>query len=449
MGRIFHHCREKMKAILFWKGQNMKKLLIILLLMTVLLSVSTTGVYAYRLSYAASCLAKGIELVKSGIYGQDITFNDADIKQALTVTGFDKLTIRSLPSKELGILKLGKVAVTVGQVITRENIQNLVFSPSGKQVEEACFTFTCDKLCGGAEITCRLRFTHKENQAPTTSGVKDTALHVWTQKNMTVFGSMIGNDPEGDDITYMVISYPQKGTLTVMNESLGDFKYTPKSGFRGNDSFTYVARDSYGNYSLPTTVTIRVSKRVVDITYDDMENHSAANAAMVMEYKKIMQGQIEGDGYYFNPSGVVSKEDFVVMAMKALGIAPKSDATSTFFDDDGSINENHKAYIATAQRYGYIVGEFTGKELLFHPSDSITRGEAATILARMMGADSEYKEVFQSASGNAVGEKVDAIVTLYQMGVFDHKANGELMEEESLTRAEAAEIFLSFMDEYR
>ena len=64
----------------------MKKLLIILLLMTVLLSVSTTGVYAYRLSYATSCLAKGIELVKSGIYGQDITFNDADIKQALTVT---------------------------------------------------------------------------------------------------------------------------------------------------------------------------------------------------------------------------------------------------------------------------------------------------------------------------------------------------------------------------
>lgn len=427
----------------------MKKVVLVLLLLSVLLGTFTVSSMAFRLSYATSCLANGIELIKSGIYGQDITFNDADIKQALTVTGFDKLTIRSLPQRELGVLKLGGTEVKEGQVITRENIENLVFTPANDQVKEASFSFTCDKLCGGATVVCKLRFTDKCNKAPTTSGVKDASLHVWTQKNVTVFGTMVGSDPENDDITYMVVSYPKKGSLEVLSESLGDFKYTPKSGFRGTDRFTYVARDSYGNYSDPTEVSIRVSRRIIDITYDDMQSHSATNAAMVMEAEKIMQGKIEGDGYFFEPDKAVSKEEFVVMAMKALGIAPKADAKTTFFDDDKDISQANKSYLATAQRYGYIVGEFSGKELVFCPKDSITRGEAAVVLARMLGLSPSAVNVNWTDADTTPAWAKNEMAALYQMGVFSHSQNGEINATSSLTRGQAAEALFALMDEYK
>ena len=378
-----------------------------------------------------------------------MTFRDADIKQALAVTGFDKLVIRSLPDRSLGVLKIGKVEVVTGQVITRENIENLVFTPANDKVEEAVFTFTCDKLCGGAELKCKIRFTDKQNLAPTTAGVTDASLHVWTQKNITVFGKMTGEDPENDEITYMVVSYPKKGVLEVVNANLGDFKYTPKSGYRGVDSFTYVARDSFGNYSTPTEVNIRVGKQVIDIEYSDMQGHAATNAAMVMEKEKIMQGRIEGDGYFFDPDKTVTREEFVVMAMKALGIAPKEDAKTTYFDDDSSISSASKPYIATAQRYGYIVGEFSGKELVFCPKESITRGEAAVVLARILGLSPSDVSVNWSDADTTPNWAKNEMAVLYQMGVFSHSQNGEINATASLTRGQAAEALLALMDEYK
>ena len=427
----------------------MRKLLLLSLLLGILLGSFTVFGQAFQVSYATSCLAQGIELIKGGIYGRDVTFRDADIKQALAVTGFDKLVIRSLPDRSLGVLKIGKVEVVTGQVITRENIENLVFTPANDKVEEAVFTFTCDKLCGGAELKCKIRFTDKQNLAPTTAGVTDASLYVWTQKNITVFGKMSGQDPENDEITYMVVSYPKKGVLEVVNANLGDFKYTPKSGYRGVDSFTYVARDSFGNYSTPTEVNIRVGKQVIDIEYSDMQGHAATNAAMVMEKEKIMQGRIEGDGYFFDPDKTVTREEFVVMAMKALGIAPKEDVKTTYFDDDSSISEASKPYIATAQRYGYIVGKFSGKELVFCPKESITRGEAAMVLARILGLSPSDVSVNWSDADTTPNWAKNEMAVLYQMGVFSHSQNGEINATASLTRGQAAEALLALMDEYK
>lgn len=426
----------------------MKKVLLLVLLLSVLLSAFTVFGQAFRLSYATNCLAQGIELVKGGIFGQDVRFNDADIKQALTVTGFDKLIIRSLPDRTLGVLKIGKVEVAEGQVITRDNIENMVFTPANDKVEEATFTFTCDKLCGGAEIKCRLRFTDKQNLAPTTAGVTDASVNVWTQKNITVFGRMTGDDPENDDMTFMVVSYPKKGSLEIVNENLGDFRYTPKNGFKGSDAFTYVVRDSYGNYSSPTVVNIRVGKRVIDIEYSDMQGHSATNAAMVMEKERIMQGRIEGDGYFFDPDKTVSREEFVVMAMKVLGIAARTDVKNTFFDDDTSISEASKPYIATAQRYGYILGEFSGTSLCFHPKETISRGEASVILAKMMGVKTGDTEVNFSDEDTIPVWAKNEISTLYQMGIFHHSTVGEIEANAPMTRADAAEAFLKVMEGY-
>jgi hypothetical protein len=67
--------------------------------------------------------------------------------------------------------------------------------------------------------------------------------------------TLAGEDPDGDTVTFQVIDQPADGTLS----GTGDKRtYTPKPGFVGSDSFTYVALDVDGRASLLATVTIDV-----------------------------------------------------------------------------------------------------------------------------------------------------------------------------------------------
>ena len=122
---------------------------------------------------------------------------------------------------------------------------------------------------------------------------------------------------------------------------------------------------------------------------------------------------------------------------------------TTYFDDDSSISSASKPYIATAQRYGYIVGEFTGTSLCFSPKETIARGEAAVILARMMGIKTGDTEVSFSDTGTIPLWVKNEIAALYQMGIFHHTATGEIEANAPLTRADAAEAFLAVMEGYQ
>lgn len=420
----------------------MKKFLCLILLLTAFAAVLVPA-GALRVSYATDCLAADSGMVKSGLAGTDIRFSDSDFKQALGVTGFGRITVTKLPERTAGILKLGQNEVTENMSIPRSSVSMLVFTPASKEVKEACFSFTCDDLCGGAALKCTLKFTEKENNPPTTEGISDTSLHVWTQKNMTAYGTMRAADPEGDELTFLVVSYPKKGTLRVIDKHSGEFCYTPAAGKRGSDTFTFVVRDSYGNYSAPRKVSVEIAKNAATVTYTDMEGHRAYSAAAVMEEKNIMQGTLRGDGYYFDPAGEVSREEFVVMAMKALGVRPREDIGSTFFDDDGKITPECKGYVATAQALGYIVGNFDGKTLNFDPGKSITRAEAAVILCRMTGETLKGDVVSVFADQSSVsGYANKALHTLCECGAM-WTNEGRIEPEGKMTRGDVAIALLA------
>lgn len=62
-------------------------------------------------------------------------------------------------------------------------------------------------------------------------------------------------DAENKDLTAFLVTGPANGSLTFNKD--GSFTYTPKAGFTGIDTFTYVANDSIAD-STPATVTINV-----------------------------------------------------------------------------------------------------------------------------------------------------------------------------------------------
>lgn len=85
-----------------------------------------------------------------------------------------------------------------------------------------------------------------------------------TSLDTPVTVTLTGSDPEGDPLTFTVVTAPASGTLgavTVVNDTTSQVQYTPNSGFTGSDSFTFVANDGSSN-SAPATATITVSNTI-------------------------------------------------------------------------------------------------------------------------------------------------------------------------------------------
>jgi hypothetical protein len=373
-------------------------------------------------------VAADVKMVKSGLAGHKMTFSDADFKSALCVSDFDTLTITKIPSSLEGTLLLGGRRVSEGQKIPRKSVGGLIFVPASKSVTECSFEF---KIDGGSRVECNLKFTEKVNYAPNAEEIGT----VKTQRDISVFANILANDPEGDTLEYIIVSYPEDGRVCLLDE--GRFCYTPDKEFTGEDKFTYVVRDTYGNYSKPASVKIEVMNRMSEAVYTDMEDRAEYNAAVAMTAMGIMGGKIVGDDTYFMPDEVITRAEFVAMAMKCAGIRPDSTVSASYFDDDTDIPLSLKPYVATAQRVGIINGDFTEGKLIFSPNEIITKYEAAKILATILGADGEGEEsVFATDEEIPIWAR-PGVYAMCSLGIFEEAEAAKAAE--NVTRANAAE----------
>jgi hypothetical protein len=366
-----------------------------------------------------------------------ITFSDADVKQALCINDFDKITVTKLPQTSEGTLMLAGRRVSEGASIKRKNLPSLVFIPTSRDVSEASFKITVDGYADGCEVDFILKFTDKVNYEPNISEEYADSFALLTQKEIGVFGKMHATDAEGDDIEYVIVSYPKYGILSVVNGESGEYFYTPRDSYTGADEFTYAARDEWGNFSKTQTVSITVSERMSDVEYVDMTDRPEYNAAVVMTAMGIMGGEIIGDGIYFNPDKTVTRAEFVSMAMRALGIRPDASASATYFDDDADIPDPMRGYIAKAQKCGIVQGNFENGGLFLRPNDPITRYEAAMIMAALVNVDGDAA-LPSFADGDTLPVWAEeAVARMCAAGIFDGECE-VIGGTDELTRIECA-----------
>ena len=422
------------------------KILSVILCCAVCLAIWVIGVSANTdlsvVSYGLGVISARTDMAISAPIGNDVVFSADAFARALNLSKVHSVTVVSLPDATRGQLLLGSTRVAAGQTISGENLGYLTFEPADEDVVHANFTFTANG--GATAMLCNVYLLLEPNDTPTVSVASGLSLNISTYRNMEAHGKLSAHDPDGDELRFEVVSYPQNGALRLIDASTGSYVYIPQKDFVGKDSFSYVARDQYGNYSASATVDLRVEVPGAAVQYVDMKEEPSYVAALKLTEEGVMSGTQMGNSYYFYPDRTVSRVEFLVMAMNAVGISEVPDCETTFFADDAEISPSMRGYVTAAYEMKYISGTLENGNLCFLPNEEITRAEAAVMLSNIVGlCDVAVTPTFADASEIPVWAS-EAIFSLNAAGIMQEN-DGYISPASSITRAETAEMLAAAM----
>ncbi|GHV10791.1 hypothetical protein FACS1894219_00890 [Clostridia bacterium] len=404
------------------------------------------------LSPAMNVIRSNFTMRKVGLIGSDITFKPEEFEKTLGVKKINYITITELPADDTGVLTLGGKEVSAGQTISRENIQYIRLIPYPDRIGSVSFRFKdADDTTAGSSVPCSISVLGSLNFAPLA-----TSVSVETQKNIIVYKSLSGSDPDGDKLYYSIVSAPEKGVLTVNDANSGSISYRPSASFTGSDKFSYRVYDEYGNSSNVAEVKIKVTKAVSEIKFADMENHWAANSAVKAYAAGIIDAYVSasadgsGGDPLFEPNKIVTREVFTAMLIKAakLKLDSNDGTVKTTFADDKKISDDCRAYVVKAEKLGIVKGISTDTGVYFEPQSEITRAEAATMINNVLhlAASREYDKKYNDQVLIPDYAASD-IAALSEAGIIKGDDAGNVNPHGSLIKAQAVEL-LACMQSY-
>ncbi len=380
------------------------------------------------LSPAISILQEECTVIKTGVGKNTVTFSEEDFLPVFGESDFLGIVVTKLPSLSDGVLKLGALDIGEGQIIARESIKALRFIPS-EAGKTAVFGFLPYGENYEKDFVCTVYMLDSLNFAPTASAGVLSAV-----EEIPVYSTLRAEDPDGDTVTYLLESAPKKGKLVL--EKDGSYCYTANEGASGEDRFTYVAVDPYGNRSEPKEITIHAERNESGIVYTDLEAKEA-HAAVLLASKGALVGEKLGNEWYFYPEKTVTRSEFLMMAMKMNDIETELFAADdSGFADSGEFTAAENKYIATAARLGIAVGIDTEKGRCFCPHEEITSAQASTIISRIARLDG--LEIADAVLASADGESEISDEGMAMLSSVGLAVLGE--RDASVTRADAAEL---------
>ena len=284
------------------------------------------------------------------------------------------ICVTDLPDPATGTVLLGTRVVRPGDILAADQLDSMTFSPlwTGEDQDATVSYLPIFENRVAEEATMTIAIHGKQDKAPV---AEDSALE--TYKNLENTGRLKVTDPEGQKLTFTVTRQPKRGSLDLKED--GSFTYTPKKNKVGVDSFTYTATDPAGNVSREATVTIQIIKPTDAAMYTDTAGTDCQFTAEWLRNTGIFAGEQVGGECCFAPGKSVTRGEFLVMTMKALGIQGDSQAQTTGFEDD--CPAWLKPYLAAAQRSGLVRGYATETGAEFRADLPITGAEAAAIVS--------------------------------------------------------------------
>ncbi|MDD3193992.1 MAG: Ig-like domain-containing protein [Oscillospiraceae bacterium] len=294
----------------------------------------------------------------------ELSARQLEIRLGLPEGELEGITITDLPDS--GGLFLDGARLSEFSQLSREELDRLCFLP-GESALQASFSFIPD--CSN-RTTATLSITVAD-QLPAAPSADDLSLRTWS-------GIFVQTAPlfEGDTQTAAVrmTRAPQKGVAKTDGIT---FSYQPFSGLSGEDSFSYVLEDAYGNLSDEATVSVTIQENANGFFFADMAGRSEAAAAITLHKNDILCGEKIGAGWYFHPDVVMTRGQFLICLLSAKNTPlPAQAVIRTGLSNDGELPLWLKPYLQSA------LGQKILTENAFHPEEPITSQEADRLLHR-------------------------------------------------------------------
>ncbi len=422
-----------------------------LTLSTIVLILVFSSLFAFasanKLTYGLDVIAYDMEIAKTGPAGSEISFTAKDFENALGVSKIASITVLTLPEKESGELRLSGVPVMKNQIISRDSIEKLTFVPALENGFETSFVIGSVSTSQPLAVKCKITIANADGSAPEAFAPDESEM-TEAIEGVVCYSYLTngdGTNAKKEDTRYRIVSYPENGTLRLLDNADGYYCYTPVDGFTGSDVFTYVVTDKYGKNPKQSTVEIKVRSCLSDIEYFDMKGNTAHQAAMILAEKGIMAGETVCGVSYFEPEGGVRRDEFLAMVIKAAGIdVPYDSKAETTFADDSSIPDHLKSYVAYAEKEGYVNGVQGSMGNVFIPAGKITTAEAALMIYNVVGMEpSGESEVFADSAAIPDWAK-EALASTANAGIIDTGSYSGYAS--TVTRAQAAQMLVKVIE---
>ena len=396
-------------------------------------------VRAWRGNEASAAVAA---FCKNDGQGRIITFTQSDFSSR--VTGDEDLSaivVDRLPQG--GTLRLAGLDVKVGEAIDSSRLGALCFVPDIGVDVHTSFDFRPVFSRSGAgeqAVTVNLNISDTPNSAPI--AVEQTFE---TYADLPLTGGLKVVDADGDPCTFAVETQGKRGTAEITETG---FRYTP-NGKSGEDHFTVVATDRFGNRSQPAEITVRVVKRHERecFTYTDMSDSPAHYAALRLREEGVFSGESFGTEAFFAPEQTVTRAQFLTMAAAVADLAMPTAAVSTGLSDDDSIPAWSRGYVAAGILSGVVEGSDDGSgNRVFRADSTITRAEAAAILDRCLSLTDDGREMAFSDSGAVPAWAAQSVVNCAANGLLPVFSDNTVRPLEAVTREDAAVMLYEMLN---
>lgn len=183
--------------------------------------------------------------------------------------------------------------------------------------------------------------------------------------------------------------------------------------------------------------------RGVELTYIDIDDVPWAHEAIAFFLERPMI--TDADRYYFYPYDEMQRGDSIIALVRYLSIKQQGAMLEEPFHDVSDENYYYSE-VLIAKQEGLIFGD--GKNN-FHPEQTITREDFATVLYRVAQKyeiELEAKdsiEPFQDADLSDYAK--EAVIKLQECGVINGYGNGCFYPQKGITRAEFVKMLYDFM----
>lgn len=176
--------------------------------------------------------------------------------------------------------------------------------------------------------------------------------------------------------------------------------------------------------------------------FSDTDKHWARDTISFMNG----MGIVNGSNGRFNPDSHMTRAEFTVMMCNYLGVnADDYKDCRLDFADSSQIPLWAQNYVKAMTENDIISGKQDGNKLYFAPNDSITRAEAASIMARTLDGNLKIGRLEYTDEGQIPSWARKNMAVMTANGFMGGYPDGSLNPNGNVTRAEAVTMIFNIM----